>query len=279
MPARPGARSLARFTVVAVVAAILFTASLAVAQFRRGGYQGRAAYATLKDFDGGFQFCRVVFRNARGGDGAGWNVDWPRADLNLSIRLSELSRVPVTMDSPNNPRPLLVRLSDPIVTHCPFIMMTEPGGAYLDDDEAKGLRDYLLRGGFLWADDFWGEDAWDNWESQLRKALPSATYPIVDVPLEHPVFHQVLQVSSFPQIPGIGYWDGRNRTSERGPSTGTPHLRAINDDRGRVMVLMTYNTDFGDSYERESENPAYFQKFSVPGYAFGINVIVYSMTH
>lgn len=264
----------------ALIVAFALLASVTVAQSgRRRLYQRRAAYATLADFDGGFQFCRVVFRQSRNGDGAGWNVDWPRADENLSIRLAELSRVSVSMDAGQNPKPLLVRLTDPVLTHCPFIMMTEPGGAYLDEDEAKGLREYLLRGGFLWADDFWGDDAWDNWEAMLRKALPSGAYPIVDVPLDHPVFHQMLPVSSFPQIPGIGYWDGRNRTSERGPSTGTAHLRAIVDDRGRVMVLMTFNTDFGDSYERESENPGYFSKFSVPGYAFGINVIIYAMTH
>ena len=81
-----------------------------------------------------------------------------------------------------------------------------------------------------------------------------------------------------PQIPGIGYWDGGGRTSERGRRS-TTDFAAINDDRGRIMVLMTFNTDFGDSYERETENPEYFQKFSVPGYAFGINTIIYSLTH
>jgi hypothetical protein len=264
----------------ALAAVLLLAAALGAAQTtrNRGWFQRRAAFATLNDFDGGFQFCRLVFRQSRNGDGAGWNVDWPRADENLSIRLSELSRVPVSMDG-GQPKPLLVRLNDPVISHCPFVMMTEPGGAFLDDAEAAGLRDYLLRGGFLWADDFWGEWAWDNWESQLRKALPSNAYPIVEIPLEHPVFHQMLQVSSFPQIPGIGYWDGRNRTSERGAETATPHLRGINDERGRIMVLMTFNTDFGDSYEREAENPEYFHRFSVPGYAFGINVIVYAMTH
>lgn len=269
------ARRLAGLTTGCVLIAVL-----ASAQFgRRGPYQRRAAFATLADFDGGFQFCRVVFRQARGGDGAGWGVDWPRADENLSIRLSELSRVPVSMAGPHTPKPLLVRLNDPVLTHCPFIMMTEPGGAYFDDEEAKGLREYLQRGGFLWADDFWGEDAWENWELMLRKALPSQAYPIVEVKEDHQVFHQVLRVAEFPQIPGIGYWDGLNQTSERGRSTGTPHLRAINDEHGRVMVLMTFNTDFGDSYERESENPEYFHRFSVPGYAFGINVIIYAMTH
>jgi len=82
-----------------------------------------------------------------------------------------------------------------------------------------------------------------------------------------------------PQIPGIGYWDGAGRTWERSPREAAAHIRAINDASGRIMVLLTHDTDFGDSYERESELPEYFMKFSVPGYAFGINAIVYSMTH
>ena len=178
------ARSDRRIAAGALLAiALVLSASLAFAQFRRGGYYRRPAFATLKDFDGGFQFCRVVFRNWNGGDGAGWGVDWPRADENLSIRLSELSRVPVSMHGDKEPKPLLVQFKDPLINHCPFIMMTEPGGAFLDDEEVRGLRNYLEHGGFLWADDFWGEEAWDNWETQLRKVLPSTTYPIYEVAL------------------------------------------------------------------------------------------------
>jgi len=263
---------------VVVVASAVFAQRGRPGRGGRGLYSGRPArYATLDDFKGGFQFCRIVFRQGNG-DGAGWNVDWPRADINLSIRLSELTRTPVVMDDTNEPETLLLTLKSPEIFHCPFMMMTEPGGAYLDDEEAKNLRDYLLKGGFLWADDYWGDYAWDYWESMLRKALPSATYPIVDVPRDHPIFHQVLNAQDVPQIPGIGYWDGANRTWER--SAGEhERFAAINDSRGRIMVLMTFNTDFGDSYERETESPLYFQKFSVPGYAFGINTIIYSLTH
>ena len=275
-------------TALVAAAIIVLVASGAMAQRGRGGrgnrgggglYSGRPSrYATIEDFKGGFQFCRVVFRQGNG-DGAGWNVDWPRADINLSIRLSELTRTPVTMDDAREPETLLLTLKSPEIFHCPFMMMTEPGGAYLDDEEAKNLRDYLLKGGFLWADDFWGEYAWDYWESMLRKALPSSTYPIVELQRDHTIFQQVLNAREVPQIPGIGYWDGANRTSERGAETATAHFRAVNDSHGRIMVLMTFNTDFGDAYERETENPLYFQKFSVPGYAFGINTIIYSLTH
>ena len=273
----------ARAAVITVIL-IVALASVALAQRGRGGrgggrgvYSGRPSrYATMDDFRGGFQFCRVVFRQGNG-DGAGWNVDWPRADINLSIRLSELTRTPVTMDETNEPETLLINLKSPELFHCPFLMISEPGGAYLDAEESKNLRDYLLKGGFLWADDYWGEYAWDYWEAMLRQSLPSAGYPIVELSRDHQIFRQVLNATEVPQIPGIGYWDGANRTWERRQQA--MRIAAINDDRGRVMVLMTYNTDFGDSYERETENPLYFQKFSVPGYAFGINTIIYSLTH
>ena len=206
-------------------------------------------------------------------------MDWPRADENLSIRLSELTRTPVSMDQSQQPKHLLVRLTDPELSHCPFVMMTEPGGAFFDDQEVVGLRKYLLKGGFLWADDFWGEYAWTFWETQLRKVLPAATYPITDVPLEHLLFHQLLAVRSIPQIPSIGVWQTRRVTSERGADSAVPHVRAISDTHGRLMVLMTHNTDFGDAYERESEDHEYFERFSVPGYAFGVNVLIYAMTH
>lgn len=276
-----------RIVLLLTLAVALGGSTAALAQRGRGGGRGGrlqagptrpARYAQPDDFDGGFQFCRVVFRQGNG-DGAGWNVDWPRADINLSVRAAELSRIPVSMESTDTPKTVLVRLSSPEVFHCPFLMMSEPGGAYLDDAELANLRAYLLKGGFLWADDFWGDFAWDVWESQLRRALPSSTYPIVELPRTHPIFHQAYDATALPQIPGIAYWDGGTRTSERGPETATPHVRGISDAQGRLMVLMTFNTDLGDAYEREAENPAYFQRFSVPGYAFGVNVLLYAMAH
>jgi hypothetical protein len=260
--------------------AVVLIASIGAAQFgqsRRA--QPNRRFATLEDFDGSFQFCRLVFRNSSNGDGGGWGVDYPRADENLSIRIAELTRVPVSMDEAENPNHLLVRLGDPVINHCPFVMMTEPGGALFDAEEVAGLRDYVLRGGFLWADDFWGEYAWDFFENQIRRALPSSTYPVVDLPLDHPIFHAMLNVSKVPQIPSINAWGGPGgRTSERRDSA-VPHVRAINDEHGRIMVLFTHNTDFGDSYEREADDPRYFEEFSVNGYAFGINTIIYAMTH
>jgi hypothetical protein len=234
----------------------------------------------MADFDGGFQFCRIVFRNAPDGDGNGWSVDWPRADENLSVRLAELTRTHVSVDETGEPKHLLVRLTDPALFHCPFVMMTEPGGAYFDEQEAASLRTYLLKGGFLWADDFWGTYAFNFWAAQIGKALHPSEYPIQDLPLDHPIFHMVHIVPRVPQIPGIAYWLGsRGGTSERGADSAVPHVRAIRDDHGRILVLMTHNTDFGDSFEEEATNHDYFLHFSVPGYAFGVNALVYALTH
>jgi Domain of unknown function (DUF4159) len=268
-----------RLTALTVV--LLIAASAAAAQVRRGGRGGRnARFATAEDYDGSFQFCRVVYRADRNGDGGDWSVDWPRADENLSIRLSELTKTSVGMDADGAPKHLLIRLTDPMLFRCPFIMMTEVGSAYLDDSEASQLRDYLLKGGFLWADDFWGQFAWDFWERQLRKALPTGAFPIVDLGLDHPLFHTLMNVQKMPQIPSINFWMGSGGgTSERGPDSATPRARAINDDHGRIMVLMTHNTDVGDSFEREGDSRQYFLQFSVQGYAFGVDALIYSMTH
>jgi hypothetical protein len=159
-------------------------------------------------------------------------------------------------------------------------MVTEPGGAYFDEAEAAGLRTYLQKGGFLWADDFWGEYAFEHWINELRKALPTADYPLTDMSLDHPIFHVLYDVKELAQIPSIDFWYRTGGgTSERGPDSATAHFRAVSDRDGRVLVVMTHNTDFGDAFEREGDSREYFERFAGPGYAFGINTLLYSMTH
>jgi hypothetical protein len=229
--------------------------------------------------DGAFHFCRVRFLNSPEGDGDGWFVDFPRADVNLTIRLAELTRAHVSFDARNNPMHQVVSLTDPGLFRCAFAMMSEPGGAYFSADEADALRRYLLKGGFLWVDDFWGNAAWEWWARQLGKALPAHEYPIFDVPIDHPIFHTLFDIGGVPQIPNIGLWIRAGLTSERGRESAEVHFRGISDHRGRLMVVMSHNTDFGDAYERESDNPDYFQRFSVPGYALGINIVLYALMH
>ena len=141
----------------------------ASAQGRRGGRFGASVpLASPESFDGAFHFCRLAFRGSRGGDGGGWMVDFPRADVNLSIRLSELTMTRVSFDEAHEPKHLVVRPTDPELFQCPFVMATEVGAAYFDEDEARRVREYLVKGGFLWADDFWGSYAWDTGNLRRR---------------------------------------------------------------------------------------------------------------
>jgi hypothetical protein len=249
-------------------------------RFRGGRGRFSQSFSTELTYDGGFNFCRIMFRGSSHGDGGNWSVDYPKADVNLSFRLSELTTTTVSRGGPDEFNHVVLRLTDPQMNKCPFVMMTEVGSTYFDEEEAAHLRDYLLRGGFLWADDFWGEYAWEVWESELRKVLPSSAFPIVDLPLDHQLFHTLYDVKKFPQIPSIGFFFGSGgRTSERGPDSAVPHARAIFDANGHMIVFMTHNTDFGDAFEREGENRDYFENFAADGYAVGINVIVYALTH
>jgi hypothetical protein len=257
--------------------AIALLAGEAFAQRGLGRYVGRLAEPA--DYDGSFHFCRGWFRNAFNGDGGGWQADWPWADINLSIRLGELTKTTVSKDALGDPTPMVVRLSDPMLHQCGFVMMTEVGSISINDEEADNLRAYLLKGGFLWVDDFWGDYAWRFWENQIRKVFPAADYPITDVTADHPLMNMQFRVAATPQITNIGFWRGTGTTSERGAETATVNTRAISDEHGRVMVLMTHNTDFGDAWEREGEDASFFYKFAADGYAFGINVVLYSMTH
>ena len=270
-----GRRRLAA-VIIAVIAVLV--AVRVEAQFGRNFFGIRRA--SENDIDGTFQFCRVEFRSHPAGDGGDWSVDWPRADINLSIRLSELTKTTVGRRSTGDPNFLLVRLTDDLLYQCPFIMMTEVGSAFFDDEEAEQLRDYLLKGGFLWADDFWGTDAWDWWEVQIEKVLPRSEYPIVDLDSTHPLYRAQFEIKQTPQIASIGMWQRLGGgTSERGEDSAEVHTRGIHDPKGRMMVLITHNTDLGDSFEREADDPAYFYTMSVPGYAFGVNALIYALTH
>jgi hypothetical protein len=264
----------------AVIAALLVATAAAQFQGRRGRFF-MPRIGENPAYDGAFMFCRIMFRNATNGDGGGWYVDYPRADQNLSFRFSELTTTQVSRDIAGNYNHVVIQLTDADrLAKCPFIMLTEPGGAYFDEAEAAGLRTYLQKGGFLWADDFWGEYAWAHWENEIRKALPSGQYPLMELPLEHPLFHVLYDVHEKVQIPSIGAWGGPGgNTSERGRDSAEVHVRGITDRDGHLLVVMTHNTDFGDSFEREGDSREYFEYFAGKGYAFGIDVLLYAMTH
>ncbi len=266
---------------IAAVVLLVALGAAAVSAQRRG--RGRF-FETIKSptpdtFQGSFNFCRIMFSQAPDGDGGGWYVDYPRADVNLSIRLSELTKTRVSTDASGEPDHIVIALTDPALFECPFIMMTEVGAAYISPQEAVKLREYLQKGGFLWADDFWGSYAWEHWVLELNKVLPPNEYKIFELPKDHPLFRQQFQISKVPQIASINFWAGTGGTSERYQDSAVPHAMGVADKQGRLMVLMTHNTDFGDAFEREGDDPNYFYNFSVDGYAFGINVLLYALSH
>ena len=130
-------------------------------------------------------------------------------------------------------------------------------------------------------DVIWGTLAWQHWMSEIGKVLPPAQYPTRDVPLDHPVFRSLIHVLAVPQITSIQFWrmSGGSTTSERGSDSAEAHFRAITDDHGRFLVVMTHNTDIADGWEREGEDDDFFYAFSPEAYALGINIVLYTLSH
>jgi hypothetical protein len=272
---------------VRYVAAAVATAFLAVGGAYAQGYRFRegslpARYAPEHMPDGAFVVCRLAYRSVRSEPmGIGWQTDYPFAEINLTTRLSELTKTRVSRRTNGEPNHFVVRLTDDALFNCPMTVASDVGTIGFRPDEIERLRNYLLKGGFLWVDDFWGTLAWQQWSSEIAKVLPPSEYPIVDIDLDDPLLKTMFEVKQVPQITNIQFWrgvDGRS-TSERGADSADVHLRAIRDGRGRIVVLMTHNTDVADSWEREGEDPAFFQQFSPNGYALGIDVLLHAMTH
>jgi len=251
--------------------------------YRRRLPEGAAAYPPRyppKNFeDGSFMICKLQYTSVRyEAMGMGWSTDYPYAGINLMIRMSELTRARITAkDESGEPTYWVVRLTDDELFRCPILMGSDVGTMALTDQEALRLRQYLLKGGFLWVDDFWGTPAWTQWSEQIHKALPE--YKIFDIPRDHPIRHTLFSIDEIEQVTNINNWLRTHDTSERGDDSPHADFRGIADAKGRIMVVMTHNTDFGDTWERESESREFFEQFSPKGYALGIDVLLYAMTH
>jgi len=237
-------------------------------RFRPAGFQ-----------ETGFSHCKLMFRsNRREANGMGWATDYPYAGINLLTRVGELTKTMISRDDEGEPNYWVTRATDDALFQCPFLMATDVGTAYFTPEEAAKLRDYFLKGGFLWVDDFWGTRAWNQWSDEMKKVLPE--YDIVDVPAEHPVRTSMFTIRTVKQVTSINFWRrSGGDTSERGSDSPEANFRMIADAHGRIMVLMTHNTDIGDSWEREGEDHDFFVQFSPEGYALGVNVVLYTLTH
>jgi hypothetical protein len=221
-----------------------------------------------------FYFTRGIYSEYRRGGRRGWNPSWatdyPKADqqfLTVLLRLTNLD----ASDSEN-----AVALDDPELRRFPFLYILEVGNMSLTPAEVEGLRGYLLAGGFVFVDDFWGTAEWRNFEQEMQRVLPE--YGIVDLPLDHPLFSSFYEITEIIQVPSVGNVRsyGESRTWER--DGYVPHVRAIFDDDGRLMMMINWNTDLGDAWEW-AEQPYYPLKFSTFAYQMGVNAIVYAMSH
>src|SRR4051812_20664847 len=252
-----------------------------------GGGYGRMSrdapkWATKDDFDGRYNFCRGFYTSDRPeAGGQGWRTDYPGADNNFSVRLSELSFVKVKMKADGQPDNVVINLADPLLYRCPFLYMEDVGTARFSDAEVEHLRAYLLKGGFLEVDDFWGSLAWEQWAEEIGRVLPPSQYPIFDIPPDHPIMHTLYDVKGVEQVSNIRFWMQTGSVSERGYMNDSPHanFRGIQDAGGRLLVVMAHNTDIPDTWEREGESQEYFDRFSPNGYALGVNIMIYAMTH
>lgn len=197
-----------------------------------------------------------------------WYIDAPAAEQNLSRRVRTVTSIHVN-------EPINLALDDPRLWQYPWLYLVEPGTLRLRDEEVPILREFLLRGGTLTFDDFHGPIEWANMEREMKRVFPDR--PIVHLDRSHPIFSCFYQLDGFPQTPGLGSFL-QGRTWEKGGFEG--RLSAIEDDNGRAMVLINWNTDMGDGWEwsNAAEYPGYV-RYTAQAYRMQINEIIYSLTH
>jgi hypothetical protein len=215
-----------------------------------------------------FYFTRAVYTSyGRWGRGGSWSVDFPKADRQFLIGLSRLTGIDAyELENP-------VALDDPRLRRFPFLYAVEVGRMALTDAEAQGLRDYLLAGGFLVVDDFWGTWEWENFAAEIRRVLPE--FPIVELPSDHPLLTTFYGIDSIVQVPNR--WNAMRGGPTWENDGYVAHLRGIVDAAGRLMVLISWNSDLGDAWEW-AENPYYPLPFSNYAYRLGVNMVLYGMS-
>jgi hypothetical protein len=201
--------------------------------------------------------------------GWGWATDYPGADCKFMGGIHRLTGMRV------DPNPNVIGIMDDDLFKFPYVYAVEVGQMYLSDEEAVRLREYLLRGGFLHVDDFWGLRQKAIFEAQIRKVFPDR--PIEVLPLTHPIFHTFFDIDTVMQIPGQGNGCYGGQTWEQ-PDDIEPRIYGIKDDDGRVMVAITYNSDLGDAWEY-MDLRCYPEKYSGQAYRIGLNFMIYALTH
>jgi len=225
---------------------------------------------------GEFTFVRTIYDppsrgyGRRGYYGGGtWTTDYPEADNNFIVGLREWAGTNLKIA----PRPEALEILDDRVFDYPIIYIVEPGFMDLSTEQAARLREYIMRGGFIFLDDFWGEYEWQNVQEQFQKIVPE--FEIKDLPLNHPIFHSYLDVEEVVQVPNV-YNAQRGITSEKGGIV--PHYMGVENKNGRLVAFIARNCDLGDAWEWIND-PSYPVKYGLPAYKVGINVVIYAMSH
>jgi len=272
------------YAILTLIALSLFAETAAAQMAWREYPSMERGWARDADIDigyegpGEFVVGRLMFPQAHqgralgvgGGDwlrgGTAWTVDYPEGDRTFASLLRRLSTIDVRLvEQP-------VNLDDDIdAYYWPFLISGLVGAWDLTDAQALKLREYLLRGGFLLCDSFYGTVEWNGFIAGMLRVFPDR--PIVDLPDTHPIFHLVYDLGDLPQIPT---WQHLPRGYRNGGDT--PYWRAILDDDGRVMVMITYNNDIADGWQRADEY-YYPAEAAVAALRLGVNFAVYALTH
>jgi hypothetical protein len=255
---------------------LLAGSSLLVAQWR---YRGRFLPVDPENVpepsDGNkpaeFYFARLAYSDEFGppDDDArrAWMVDSPAAERHFLQGVRRLSNVN------NRSKEVYVRATDEELFDYPWLYAVEPGSWDLTEKEAQALRQYMLRGGFMVFDDFHGEWGWTMFMRSFQRIFPDRA--VVDIDGSDEIFHVLYDTPIGEQIPGIQFL----MTGQTFEYDGvTPQWRGVYDDQGRLMAIINFNMDLGDAWEHADE-PQYPERYTAMAYRFGINYIIYSMTH
>ena len=244
--------------------AICLLGGLASAQFRRQAPEPRGGPPEAE-----FHMARLAYfaqgcAGSRGWCNPWWAIDYPQAEAHFLPAVTRMTRIEVAPDSRH------VTLEDDNVFDYPWLFLQQPGrGDWLPQGEQlERMREYLNRGGFLVVDDFHGEYEWAAVREAMASLLPGR--PIVDIPDDDQLHHILFDLDKRTQIPGERHlYSGME---------GPPHWRGIYDDKGRLMVALNHNSDMGDAWEH-ADDAHYPAPMTATAYRFGVNYVIYAMTH
>jgi hypothetical protein len=211
-------------------------------------------------YDSRFAFTRIRYSSGWGWGRGSWAHDYPRADRHLPRILDDLTTIRPQLDGSN-----VFDLDDPEIFLNPVIYVSEPGFWTMNEREARNLREYLLKGGFVIFDDFEGEQQWSNMARQMTRAMPE--YRFIQIDVTHPIFHSFFEMQTI---------DFPHPLVDVRPSYFA--MFEHNDPAGRMIALANYNNDLAEYWEW-SATGMFPVTFTSEAYKLGVNYVVYAMTH